>query len=706
MRKQMIKNSTQLSVKTLHLWQHSFIKALVCIIAMIYSTLLYAQLAPVNPPPGGFAIDGGLKANTPTQPTTAQPWLAPNQGDWFPGTGGTGGSVFTVTNGVITAVDPSRSGRATDVFNSNDGVFTNGSKFNDYISALNWFTNSAPDKNDINNALYHVSQNPANNDQWVFVSGDRLSTNGTSYIDFELLQGTVTKNGTTSGGFTGAPLFPNDPNKSGGGRTLNDMIISMEYTNGGTKPNVYIYQWKKSGNTWSYQQVPVTQSLLDNAFAETNRTGAESDVPYPVFGPNNFTYQQYAFVEAAVNITYLLNLSGASCSGLNVQTLWVKTKASASSTAALKDFMDPIPVNFTFGSTQITQIGPFCVSNTTPQQLSANLSGTFSGPGVSNNQFTPSVAGVGHHEITFASTDGSCTASTFIDVVALPVVYTLSGNSICASAPNTGTITLSNSQTGVSYQLKKTSDNTAVQAAQNGTGAALTWTSLPAGVSYYVTATGAAPTSCTSNTTGASISETPNPTKPTADYKGPSCTETTFSVEIASPSAGTYILRQMTGGVSPITRVYPDNAVNGKIVFTGLTIGKGYSVTLTAGGCTSLPDECGTFNGVYQTVARQGSVREQEIVLNSEPKTNVTAAPNPFNDRIRFTLKSAVSGQGSLELYNMLGQRVKTVFQGQVNANQVQTIEYAVPGAQRSNLIYLFRVGDSQTTGKLIGLKK
>jgi hypothetical protein len=59
-----------------------------------------------------------------------------------------------------------------------------------------------------------------------------------------------------------------------------------------------------------------------------------------------------------------------------------------------------------------------------------------------------------------------------------------------------------------------------------------------------------------------------------------------------------------------------------------------------------------------------------------------------------------------LELYNALGQRVKIVFQGQVSAGQAQTIEYAVPGSQRANLIYVFRVGSEQTTGKLIGLKQ
>ena len=68
-------------------------------------------------------------------------------------------------------------------------------------------------------------------------------------------------------------------------------------------------------------------------------------------------------------------------------------------------------------------------------------------------------------------------------------------------------------------------------------------------------------------------------------------------------------------------------------------------------------------------------------------------------------MESAVSGRGSLELYNMLGQKVSTVFQGYVQKGQVQTVEFSVSGAQRSALIYVFRVGDQRTSGKLIGLK-
>jgi hypothetical protein len=399
------------------------------ICCLFFSLQIFGQFANVNPPTGGFAIDGGLRANTPISPS---PFTA-NQGDWYPGAAnsGSGGSVFDNNGAVIAPATTQTSGRAAaEAYNGNDNVFTNGSKFNDYISALRWFENSAPDKNDINNALYHVSRDIDDN-QWIFISGDRLSTNGTSYIDFELLQGTITQN--TNGTFTGTPAA----NKTnGGGRTENDIIISMEYTNGGSKPIVYIYQWKQSGNTWSYQLVTSLTDLASNAFAETNRTGPESNLPYSAFGST--TYQQYAFVEAAVNVTYLINqtLGGLSCSGLNIQTLWVKTKASASSTAALKDFITPISVDFRFGTTDITPIAAKCVDDGTAYLLSATPSGgTFSGTGVSGTgpyYFTPSSAGAGTHIISYTSTDGSCTGSINIVVNANPTV-TVNSPSRCTS---------------------------------------------------------------------------------------------------------------------------------------------------------------------------------------------------------------------------------------------------------------------------------
>jgi hypothetical protein len=320
-------------------------------------------------------------------------------------------------------------------------------------------------------------------------------------------------------------------------------------------------------------------------------------------------------------------------------------------------------------------------------------------------------------QLTFTTTGQSapCAAATKNVTATINPAATANANNpaaVCASSPAIQVVgTYGGGATGGEWSGGAGSFGTQVK---DATAKTITATYTPTAdeiaagtVQLTFTTTGqSAP--CAAATKNVTATITPNPAAPAVEYIGPSCTETTFKVEVTSPVAGTYMLRQMMGGVAPISKTYPDDAVGGKIVFEGLTIGKGYSVTHTANNCTSEAEECGDFNGGYQAASsgRQSSVIDQEIVLKNIQKANVTAAPNPFNDRIRFTLKSDVSGQGTLELYNTLGQKVKTVFQGQVKAGQVQTIEYAVPSAQRTNLIYLFRVGDQTATGKLVGLKQ
>src|SRR5437870_920960 len=67
-------------------------------------------VAPVTPPTGGFAIEGDLLSNTPTScvllssPTPSPCPFAANQGDWYPGPGGSGGNVLN-GDATGTAVD-------------------------------------------------------------------------------------------------------------------------------------------------------------------------------------------------------------------------------------------------------------------------------------------------------------------------------------------------------------------------------------------------------------------------------------------------------------------------------------------------------------------------------------------------------------------------------------------------------------------------
>jgi hypothetical protein len=83
----------------------------------------------------------------------------------------------------------------------------------------------------------------------------------------------------------------------------------------------------------------------------------------------------------------------------------------------------------------------------------------------------------------------------------------------------------------------------------------------------------------------------------------------------------------------------------------------------------------------------------------------VSAYPNPFRDRVSFVINSEVSGQATLEVYNMLGQRMQTVYNGNVVANRSQLVEYRVSQAFNGGLIYIFKQGGKQVTGKLLNIE-
>ena len=262
---------------------HPFYLTRIIIVTLLFFSAVvgFSQTAPVVVPKGGFKIDGALRANV----TTAF-------GDWVPRlnsqnfTAGLDSFVIDATGAVENNVS-TRLQR--DEYNNNiDNIFTQGSKFADYIGALHWGLGGAPNKNDIHNGMFHASAEAGGN-QWVFIGGDRLDVSGTSYIDFQFLQGTVALGAST---FTGSG--------PAGGRTIGDINVSMEYNNGGTAPKVVIYRWvptNDAGTAWTWDSTG--SSNITQAFAKTNL--ASTDVPFGAFGAN--TYQAYAFVEAGINVT-------------------------------------------------------------------------------------------------------------------------------------------------------------------------------------------------------------------------------------------------------------------------------------------------------------------------------------------------------------------------------------------------------------------
>jgi hypothetical protein len=204
----------------------------------------------------------------------------------------------------------------------------------------------------------------------------------------------------------------------------------------------------------------------------------------------------------------------------------------------------------------------------------------------------------------------SQTAAVDITSVANPTVYTLSGSSICASAPNTGTINLSNSQTGVSYQLKDASNNNVQTSKAGTTGTALTWTGLAAGTGYYVIATGAAPTNCTSQTAAVNITSVANPTVYTLSGS---------SICASAPNTGTINLSNSQTGVRYQLKDASNNNVQTSkagttgtaLTWTGLAAGTGYYVIATGTAptnCTSQTAAVNIIENILPTATITGSL--------------------------------------------------------------------------------------------------
>jgi hypothetical protein len=56
-------------------------------------------------------------------------------------------------------------------------------------------------------------------------------------------------------------------------------------------------------------------------------------------------------------------------------------------------------------------------------------------------------------------------------------------------------------------------------------------------------------------------------------------------------------------------------------------------------------------------------------------------------------------------VYNIMGQKVKTVYEGYVAAGK-QNFTLTLPVQQRANLVYIFKVGGKQVQGKLLQLRR
>ena len=179
-----------------------------------------------------------------------------------------------------------------DITNKDPTIFIGSNKIDDDPNTYEWGVGSNPNKNEIQNAgviftrgnpdIIGIDGNPGNSDDlWVAWAADRQVTNGSSYIDFEFLQmpfymDTV---GQDNGGYYYGK-FISEADPATGGRTPGDILVTVEFTNGGPVANVIVLIWELVGDTYQYVQYTDYPHGTILATVNTEKTY----VHFPAFG--------------------------------------------------------------------------------------------------------------------------------------------------------------------------------------------------------------------------------------------------------------------------------------------------------------------------------------------------------------------------------------------------------------------------------------
>ena len=93
------------------------------------------------------------------------------------------------------------------------------------------------------------------------------------------------------------------------------------------------------------------------------------------------------------------------------------------------------------------------------------------------------------------------------------------------------------------------------------------------------------------------------------------------------------------------------------------------------------------------------------IPLPVPSKVDVTVYPNPYQNTVYFNITTSISGTGSLEFYNLLGENLGTIEATQFKAGVPQTITTSMTIAHKQAVIWVFRIGNKKVEGKLVPVK-
>jgi hypothetical protein len=303
------------------------------------------------------------------------------------------------------------------------GTYKGGTDLDDFPT-LSWDNGGASDKADILHAYVAVYAN-----NHVFFGADRYGVTGTTYLGFWLLQNPVEL------------VWDGRIGHFVGTRTVGDILILADFTNGGGKVTIKVYKWMGVGNL---SPLPVDPNI---SFAVVNSGPVTSPWPYVPKSGTPGVFPTGAFVEG-----------GADLGALGIQGCFThfiaETRSSAVLNSSLQDFVlgalptkpyisiNPSPASICFGDPAVT----LC-SNVVPGTGAPPFTFAWTGPGISDPTDSCIVVGGGFApgDYTYRLVATGCngcssdTAECVLTVNAAPTCSIDGAISVCPGATSTYT---------------------------------------------------------------------------------------------------------------------------------------------------------------------------------------------------------------------------------------------------------------------------
>ena len=188
-----------------------------------------------------------------------------------------------------------------------------------------------PNKSDL--SRFYEASEFANHSNYLYLAWERTNVLGSANMDFEINQATTPNLGVAG---------PHTIN-----RTAGDLLVTFDFTNGGGRPTLGLLFWVTSGSTdqcFSSNSLPCWGNRL--VLNSTNSIGAVNNldaVTDPIAPDAPRSLSALTFGEAAINLTAAGVFPAGTCEAFG--SAFLKSRASASFPAEVKDFIAPIPVN-------------------------------------------------------------------------------------------------------------------------------------------------------------------------------------------------------------------------------------------------------------------------------------------------------------------------------------------------------------------------